>query len=81
MFYQLKFLSPNASDAEIATNVGILIGAKTVAKVCTGLFWGRYSDSKGRKIVLVIGLSTSCLASVGYGLSTTFLGACFWQGS
>jgi len=62
MFYQLRFLSPTASDAEIATHAGFLVGAKTAAKVCTGLFWGRLADSSlgGRKMVLLIGLSSSC---------------------
>ncbi|OCK78866.1 MFS general substrate transporter [Lepidopterella palustris CBS 459.81] len=81
MFYQLKFFNPSASDASISTQAGILVGAKTAAQVCTGMLWGRLADSDlgGRKAVLFIGLTSCCIAYVGYGLSRSFPAAVAWQ--
>lgn len=39
---------------------------------CTVLQWGRLSDRIGRKPVLLIGLSGSCIAMLSFGLSTTY---------
>ena len=62
MFYQLKSFDPDLSDAAISAQAGFLIGAKTAAQVCTGMFWGRVADSEngGRKAVLLIGLMSCC---------------------
>ena len=62
MFYQLRSFNPTASTATISTQAGILIGAKTAAQVFTGILWGRLADSEygGRKMVLFIGLTSSC---------------------
>lgn len=62
MFYQLKFFDPNLSDAAISAQAGLLVGAKTAAQVCTGMFWGRVADSEkgGRKAVLLLGLLSCC---------------------
>ncbi|MCJ1306306.1 hypothetical protein MMC08_009126, partial [Hypocenomyce scalaris] len=81
MFYQLKFFSPSASDAAIATQAGIIVGAKMAAQVCTGMLWGQLADSEwgGRKTVLMIGLLSSGLACVGYGFSKSFVSAVGWQ--
>lgn len=81
MFFQLKFFDPSASAATISTQAGMIVGAKTAAQVCTGMLWGRAADSEfgGRKTVLVIGLLSSCIASVGYGFSQTFASAILWQ--
>lgn len=61
MFYQLRFFSPDASDALISTQAGIIVGSKTAAQVCSGMLWGRLADSEwgGRKTVLLIGLISS----------------------
>ncbi|KAH7370908.1 major facilitator superfamily transporter [Rhexocercosporidium sp. MPI-PUGE-AT-0058] len=81
MFYQLRFFSPNASDAMISTQAGLIVGSKTAAQVCTGMLWGRLADSEwgGRKTVLLIGLISSGLSCIGYGFSTTFASAVAWQ--
>ncbi|KAI9798290.1 MAG: hypothetical protein M1833_004862 [Piccolia ochrophora] len=81
MFYQLKFFEPTASDARLSTQAGIIVGAKTAAQVCTGMLWGRLADSDwgGRKTVLMIGLLSSCISSIGHGFSTTFWAAVAWQ--
>ncbi|EXJ76961.1 hypothetical protein A1O3_10118 [Capronia epimyces CBS 606.96] len=81
MFYQLKFFDPSLSDAAISAQAGFLVGAKTAAQVCTGMFWGRLADSEsgGRKAVLLIGLMSCCVSYLGYGLSRSFITAVVWQ--
>lgn len=81
MFFQLRFFDPSASAATISTQAGVIIGAKTAAQVCTGMLWGRLADYEfgGRKTVLMIGLLSSGIASIGYGFSTTFISAVLWQ--
>lgn len=61
LFYQLQWFNSSLSDAEIATQAGLLVGAKTAAQVCSGLVWGRIADSSsgGRKAVLLVGLTCS----------------------
>lgn len=80
MFYQLKFISPSASDAAIATQVGILVGAKTASKVGTGIVWGRLADANygGRKLVLLIGLTTSC-KKARKAVGNTVADGCFFR--
>ncbi|KAH8647764.1 major facilitator superfamily domain-containing protein [Xylariales sp. PMI_506] len=79
LIFQLRYLSPAASDADIAMQAGLLVGAKTFAKVCTGVYWGMLADSHGRKGVMLVGLLSSCVTCIGYGFSTTFAMAIFWQ--
>ncbi|KAH8651393.1 major facilitator superfamily domain-containing protein, partial [Xylariales sp. PMI_506] len=79
LLFQLRYLSPGASEVEIATHAGLLVAAKTSVKVGTGILWGRLADSKGRKLVMLISSLSSCVANVGYGFSTTFALAMFWQ--
>jgi MFS family permease len=81
MFYQLKFFDPTASNSKVSTQAGIIVGARTAAQVVTGMLWGRLADSEwgGRKPVLVIGLLSCCLSSIGYGFSRSFGAAVAWQ--
>ncbi|GAM86989.1 hypothetical protein ANO11243_050100 [Dothideomycetidae sp. 11243] len=81
MFYQIRSFDPSASDAQISTQAGILISAKTAAQVCTGMLWGRLADSGlgGRKLVLLIGLLSCCVTYLGYGLSKSVTAAVIWQ--
>ncbi|KAM3086316.1 hypothetical protein ACMFMG_000452 [Clarireedia jacksonii] len=81
MFYQLRFFNPSASESLISYQAGIIIGSKTAAQVCTGMFWGRLADSEygGRKTVLMIGLLSSGISCIGYGFSKSFIAAVVWQ--
>lgn len=65
LFFQFQYLLPNATIPEIATYIGITYAARTIAKVCTGVLWGRVADSRwgGRKLVLLIGLLSTCNAN------------------
>ena len=43
-----------------------------VAQALTVMGWTRFSDRVGRKPVLLIGLSGSCISILCFGLSTNF---------
>lgn len=73
-FYQLQWFDPTLSESAIASQIGWLAAAFTVAQFCTAFAWGRASDSEwlGRKRVLLIGLMGTMIASMGFGFSTSF---------
>jgi hypothetical protein len=74
MFYQLRWFSPEASEATIASQGGILTAAFAAAQFLTAVWWGRAADSPriGRKRVLCVGLFGTFLACMGIGFSTNF---------
>lgn len=76
MFYQLKSFDPSLPDSTISAQAGVLQGCFTGAQCLTAMMWGRVSDSEwgGRKRVLLLGLTATCLSCVGFGFSRTF-----WQ--
>lgn len=76
MFYQLKSFDPSLPDSTISAQAGILQGCFTGAQCLTAMIWGRISDSEwgGRKRVLLVGLTATCISCVGFGFSRTF-----WQ--
>ncbi|KAF7545706.1 hypothetical protein G7Z17_g8974 [Cylindrodendrum hubeiense] len=76
MYYQLKWFDESLPDSTISTQAGILYASFTAAQFITAMIWGRVADSPraGRKTVLLIGLSGTCVSCLGFGFSTTF-----WQ--
>lgn len=74
LFYQLKSFDHTLPDSTIASQAGIMQGAFAAAQLCTAMLWGRWSDSGGRKRVIMIGLFGTMLSSIGFGFSQTF-----WQ--
>ena len=76
MYYQVKSFDPRISDSTVASQVGILEGSFAAAQFLTAMAWGRAADSNwcGRKMVLLIGLSGTCISCVGFGFSRSF-----WQ--
>lgn len=71
MYYQLKSFAPDASDADISFQAGVLLGVFTAAQIFTGIIWGRVADhvAWGRKRVLLVGL-------IGQGISCFGLAFC-----
>lgn len=74
VFYQLKWFSPDASEATIASQGGLLVAAFAAAQFLTAVWWGRAADNPwiGRKLVLLVGLFGTFLACLGIGFSTSF---------
>ncbi|CZR68116.1 uncharacterized protein PAC_18015 [Phialocephala subalpina] len=77
MFHQLRYFNPNATDTQISTQAGFLVGSKTVLQAFTGVFWGKVADSQhfGRRAVLLMGLFSSGVFCIEYGISTNILAA------
>ena len=74
LFYQLKSFDESLPDSTIASQAGIMQGAFAAAQLCTAMLWGRWSDNRGRKKVILIGLFGAMLSCLGLGFSQTF-----WQ--
>lgn len=77
MFYQLKSFDPSLPDSKISAQAGILQGSFTAAQFLTAVWWGRFADAEcmGRKRILLIGLMGTCLSSLGFGFSRSFVSA------
>ncbi|KAG1860697.1 MFS general substrate transporter [Suillus subalutaceus] len=61
-------------DAAVGYYAGIIESLFFVAQALTVLRWSRLSDRIGRKPVLLVGLSGTCISMLCFGLSTTFWG-------
>ncbi|KAG1742486.1 major facilitator superfamily domain-containing protein [Suillus lakei] len=61
-------------DAAVGYYAGIIESLFFVGQALAVLRWARLSDRIGRKPVLAIGLSGSCISMLCFGLSTTFWG-------
>ncbi|KAF9885825.1 hypothetical protein FE257_012297 [Aspergillus nanangensis] len=74
MFYQLRSFNPSLPDSTISAQAGLLQGSFTAAQFLTAVWWGRLADAEwmGRKKVLMIGLSGTCLSCLGFGFSRSF---------
>jgi MFS family permease len=59
-------------DENIGLFSGILSAAFSIAQFFSGTFWGNKSDKHGRRNVLIIGLVVNSLATLLFGLSTSF---------
>ncbi|KAH7310495.1 major facilitator superfamily domain-containing protein [Stachybotrys elegans] len=81
VFYQLKDINRELTDAQISQQAGLLQGCFTGAQVMTAILWGKAADASwcGRKWVLVIGLGGTAVSCLGYGFATTFFWAAFWR--
>ena len=64
-FYAERF---GATGAEI----GLMIGAFSVAQLVSAPLWGRLSDRRGRRPTLLLGLSISAAAYVVFAFSTSY---------
>lgn len=77
LFYQLKSFDPSLPDSTISAQAGIMQGSFTAAQFLTAVWWGRLADAEwmGRKRVLLIGLSGTCISCLGFGFSRSFAAA------
>lgn len=81
MFYQLRSFDPSLPESAISTQAGILQGSFTAAQFLTAVVWGRLADSEwvGRKRVLLIGLLGTCISTIGFGFSRSFVAAAVFR--
>lgn len=81
VFYQLKDMNNELTDAQISQQAGLLQGCFTGAQVMTAILWGKAADASwcGRKTVLLVGIGGTAISCLGYGFATTFFWAAFWR--
>eukprot|EP00192_Tetraselmis_astigmatica_P008292 CAMPEP_0117685994 /NCGR_PEP_ID=MMETSP0804-20121206/22140_1 /TAXON_ID=1074897 /ORGANISM="Tetraselmis astigmatica, Strain CCMP880" /LENGTH=652 /DNA_ID=CAMNT_0005497511 /DNA_START=83 /DNA_END=2042 /DNA_ORIENTATION=- len=65
-----------SSEAEVSRKTGMLAANFCLAMFLTAYFWGRISDTYGRKGVVVVGNLASAVAVVMFGLSGSYSMAC-----
>ncbi|KAF2186246.1 MFS general substrate transporter [Zopfia rhizophila CBS 207.26] len=64
---------------QISRLTGILVAAFPLGQMSTSMFWGRISDSYGRKRIILIGLTISVIANISFGFSRSFGALLFWR--
>lgn len=63
---------PDSSIDQVGLYVGAIASAFALAQFLTNYFWGKLSDSIGRKPVVLIGTISTAIGLVGFGFSTKF---------
>ena len=81
MFYQLRSFDTSLPDSTISSQGGLLTATFAAAQFLTAVWWGRAADSPriGRKRVLLVGLTGTCLACVGVGFAKSFTQAMIFR--
>ncbi|KAI0164128.1 major facilitator superfamily domain-containing protein [Xylariaceae sp. FL1272] len=87
IFYLVRSVLNSSDDdgkddkvaARISEYSGILVAAFPLAQCIISLPWGRLSDKHGRRFSIIIGLTISVVANIGFGLSKSFAMLMFWR--
>lgn len=58
-------------DAEATRMVTLLLAAYSGAQFATNMLWGRMSDSVGRRPVMLFGLASVLVGTIGFGFSNS----------
>lgn len=72
VFFMVKHLRPEDSEASIARYAGYISGSFALCQALTGVLWGGLSDKYGRKPILVMGLLGSAFSMLSFGMAGTF---------
>lgn len=67
LYYLLKSFDDKLSPSEIARQAGYVATSFALGQFLTGTIWGRLSDSRGRRFVLLIGLSGTISSALVFG--------------
>ncbi|KAG9051563.1 hypothetical protein FS837_004073 [Tulasnella sp. UAMH 9824] len=73
-FQMVEELHIASDKKKIGFYAGLIDSLFALSQFCTIWYWGRLSDRIGRKLVVLIGLSGVCIATLMYGMSTSL-----WQ--
>ena len=65
----VKDIHPEARDADATRYVTIIYSAYAFAQFATNILWGRLSDLIGRRPVMLLGLVSVLIGTVGLGFS------------
>lgn len=68
-----------SAPQQISRLTGLLVAAYPLGQMSTSMFWGRVSDSYGRKPAILIGLTISVVANLSFGFSRSISMLLFWR--
>lgn len=71
VYYMVAYFHVTEDDRKISLWAGAVTSAFTLAEFSTGLFWGRMSDSFGRKPVLIMGLVGTAISMIVFGFASS----------
>jgi MFS family permease len=72
VFFMVKHLRPEDTEASVARYAGYISGSFALCQAFTGVVWGNISDRYGRKPTLIIGLLGSAFSMLWFGLAGNF---------
>jgi len=72
VFFMVKHLRPEDTEASVARYAGYISGSFALCQALTGVVWGNISDRYGRKPTLIIGLLGSAISMLWFGLADSF---------
>lgn len=75
VFFMVKYLRPEDTEASVARYAGYISGCFALCQTFTGVIWGGLSDKYGRKPILIIGLLGSSVSLLWFGLAGSFFTA------
>lgn len=72
VFFMVKHLRPEDSEASVARYAGYISGSFALSQALTGVIWGGLSDRYGRKPIMIAGLLGSSISMLWFGLAGSF---------
>ena len=81
IYYLIRSLqaTPDTSPASISRQAGVLVSLFALSQFATSVPWASIADRWGRKPSIVIGLTLSIMANIGFGFSTTIPAVMCWR--
>jgi predicted MFS family arabinose efflux permease len=81
LYYLIRSLqaTPDTSPASISRQAGLLVSLFALSQFATSVPWASIANHWGRKPSIVIGLTLSIIANVGFGFSTTIPAVMCWR--
>jgi Na+/melibiose symporter-like transporter len=80
IYYLMRSVeSPDDSSAETSRQSGLVVALFALAQFATSMPWARFADRYGRKTSIVVGLTVSILANIGFGFARSIPALMFWR--
>jgi Sugar (and other) transporter len=77
--YMVIQLKPTLNEENVGFYAGMMASSFMIGRAISSYGWGKAADVYGRVPCLSMSLLLSSLLSLGFGLSTTFVGALCWR--